>query len=402
MVLSLLACMPLAAGVQGPTPQTGAPQVQHRALPPCQPAPLVAPAGIAPYSAIPAPSWTSLFDGDSGWTGADGVYSIPLSGDERPCAAHATRTFFTFSDTFIGEVNAAGQRLPGTVLVNNTQALLEGGLPEPGQIEFFWDDSSPAAPGPVVVPSTAPGEFFWPQDGLVQDGFLYLYSLRMAPDGGPFGLSIGGVSLLRWPIDGSDPFGTYEQLTTPLQLAESSYGRAVFPNTSEAFAPSPDGFIYVYGLRELPLNKQLVAARVSPGNLPLFGSYRFWTGSSWSGDLASAAPIVDRMSAEFSVSPLSDGRVLLCYQQDDFLGADVTVRIGQGPVGPFGPAVPIYAIPETGGAPDLFAYGAKAHPHLSKPGRLLISYHVNTFDFAQHFADADIYRPRFIELPLVP
>ena len=37
---------------------------------------------------------------------------------------------------------------------------------------------------------------------------------------------------------------------------------------------------------------------------------------------------------------------------------------------------------------------------LSSPKKLLISYHVKTFDFFDHFANADIYRPRFIELPL--
>jgi len=47
-------------------------------------------------------------------------------------------------------------------------------------------------------------------------------------------------------------------------------------------------------------------------------------------------------------------------------------------------------------------YGAKAHPHLSAPGELLISYHVNTFDFWENFSagGVDIYRPRFIKLPL--
>ena len=46
-------------------------------------------------------------------------------------------------------------------------------------------------------------------------------------------------------------------------------------------------------------------------------------------------------------------------------------------------------------------YNAKAHPHLSRPGELLISYNVNTFDFwGDFFRDADIYRPRFIRLKL--
>ena len=33
---------------------------------------------------VPAPEWTELFNRTSGWTGADGVYSIPYSGYDAP------------------------------------------------------------------------------------------------------------------------------------------------------------------------------------------------------------------------------------------------------------------------------------------------------------------------------
>ena len=49
------------------------------------------------------------------------------------------------------------------------------------------------------------------------------------------------------------------------------------------------------------------------------------------------------------------------------------------------------------------AYNAKAHPHLSDPDHLLISYNVNTNiggDFWYHFERGDLYRPRFISFPL--
>ncbi len=52
----------------------------------------------------PAPEWTALFDRDSGWTGADGIYSIPLTGVDVPSGAAKSYTLFVFSDTFIGDV----------------------------------------------------------------------------------------------------------------------------------------------------------------------------------------------------------------------------------------------------------------------------------------------------------
>ncbi len=390
----LLAC---AAAAQATTP--GAPAAEACG---CRPAPLVGPAAIAPYSAVPRDDWTALFDQSSGWTGADGVYSIPLSGDERPCTGRGSRTFFTFSDTFIGEVDEFGKRLPGTVMVNNTQALLDGALPLQESIEFFWKTDGTGAALAMVDADSPAGAFFWPQDGLVVDGVLRLFAMRMVPAATEFGVEIAGVSQLAWTVDAGAPFAAYTQTKTPLKKDLDCYGRAVLPNTEEAHAPFPNGFVYVYGLRELPLNKELLVARVSPQAFDNFTAYRFWDGAGWSADMAAAAPIVPRLSSEFSVSPLADGRFILTYQQDDFLGPDITVRIGTSPIGPFGPAIPVYTIPDTAADPDLFAYGSKAHPHLSRPDRLLISYHLNTFDFADHFEDADIYRPRFVELPLEP
>ena len=71
----------------------------------------------------------------------------------------------------------------------------------------------------------------------------------------------------------------------------------------------------------------------------------------------------------------------------------ITTREGEAPEGPWSEPVAVAKAPEHQG--DIFAYNAKAHPELSRDGRLLISYNVNTSDLAKVVADADIYRPRF-------
>ncbi|HEY9023931.1 MAG TPA: hypothetical protein VIP05_06495, partial [Burkholderiaceae bacterium] len=43
---------------------------------------LAAHADVTPWSAVAAPDWTAMFVRTSGWTGADGVYSFPLDGDD--------------------------------------------------------------------------------------------------------------------------------------------------------------------------------------------------------------------------------------------------------------------------------------------------------------------------------
>ena len=122
-------------------------------------------------------------------------------------------------------------------------------------------------------------------------------------------------------------------------------------------------------------------------------------GRRWSRSIRDAVSIAQRLSSEFSVSPLPDGRYLLAYQLDA-LSQTVAVSYGNGPTGPFGQPIPIYHCPEPDTDPNVYTYNAKAHPHLSNPGELLISYNVNTFDFWENFTNADIYRPRFVRVPL--
>ena len=84
----------------------------------------------------------------------------------------------------------------------------------------------------------------------------------------------------------------------------------------------------------------------------------------------------------------------------DVISADIAVQYGDTPVGPWTAPTTIWTAPEDTLTPNTYVYNAKAHPHLSKPGELLISYNVNTFSFGEHFENSDIYRPRFIKLPL--
>ena len=59
-------------------------------------------------------------------------------------------------------------------------------------------------------------------------------------------------------------------------------------------------------------------------------------------------------------------------------------------------AMPTFLI---GWASESIARFAKAHPALSQPGELLISYNINSFDFSKDIKKfPHLYRPRFIKL----
>src|SRR4249920_3677180 len=56
------------------------------------------------FTAEAAPEWTKLFERTSGWFGADGIFSIPLSGVDKNNNAGNDSTMLLFSDKYIGEV----------------------------------------------------------------------------------------------------------------------------------------------------------------------------------------------------------------------------------------------------------------------------------------------------------
>jgi len=89
------------------------------------------------YSVVPAPEWNDLFKRSHGWFGADGTFSVPLSGIDKNNNVDNDSTLLLFSDTFVGEVKD-GQPLPGYAMVNNSIAYLKGNDPDPKNIRFFY------------------------------------------------------------------------------------------------------------------------------------------------------------------------------------------------------------------------------------------------------------------------
>ena len=362
-------------------------------------------ADVTPWSAVAAPDWTAMFERTSGWTGADGVYSFPLDGnDALGSATAASRTFFTFSDTFVGDVDATGKRV-NEVMVNNTNAILAGNAP--GAITFDVRADAAGKPVSMVVPPQA-GMWIWPNDGLVQDGTIYMTGLRMKTgSGGAFNFATDGMVWLTASASDPVPFGgSYTVTDAPMLYSPAAgsngditFGMAVMPLTRTAHALHPDGYVYVYGVRNDDGDKKLLVARVRQAQLLSAAGYTYWNGRKWVKDITKSAPIADRMASEFSVTPLPDGRYVNVFQLDA-LSTTIAVRYAASPTGPWGDAIPVYKCPDTTIAKQVYTYGAKAHPHLSAAGELLISYHVNSFSFAQNVKNADIYHPRFIRLPL--
>lgn len=368
------------------------------------------------FTVSEAPEWTQLFKRKSGWIGADGIYSIPLNGSEQATTGDSSKTLFIFSDTIYG--NATSKEGEGGFhMINNSYAILDGSEPRADRLRFYENRGADGREKSVFVPDTdiaGKGQYYWLGDGFVnrdQQNRLYIFGYLIRNTGAAvFGFEEIGNSLLTArpaaasPQHIADAFKQVQQQTTPLFLRDAtdgssgSFGAGIFQNTVSAGAPDPDGYVYVYGVKGK--RKELMAGRVKAEEFDHFNAWHYWDGQSWNPDITQAATLTDRVSNELSVTPLPDGRYALIFQIDG-IGREVAMRVGLSPVGPFGPIVELWSCPEVLENKNYYVYNAKAHPHLSKPGELLISYNVNSFDFFDDLKnEPTLYRPRFIRLQL--
>lgn len=357
-----------------------------------------------------ATEWTNLFRRTSGWFGGDGIFTIPLSGVDSAGSEAEGTTMVLFSDSLIGEITDGKLDTP-LVMINNSVALISGVEPKASNISFHWALDKQETPKALFVPNTPNsnlGEYYWLGDGFVNQekgDDIYLFGYRITTtDAEVFNFKEVGNTLIVLPAGSKPPYAQQRQLDTPFYMDgepdnTGSFGAGILVNTEAAGAMRPDGFVYVYGVKGT--KKEVMVARIMPSDIEQFRLWEFWDGSAWQTDMMKAAAIADRASNELSVTPLKDGRYAMVFQTDA-IGANVGLRLSLAPEGPFGPIIPLWdASPDFKDGKHLFSYNAKAHTNLSKPGELLISNNINSFDF---FADMEIrpdfYRPRFIRVKI--
>ena len=359
------------------------------------------------FTAAEAPEWSALLKRDSGWFGGDGIYTIPLNGVRGKLAKARDKVLFIFSDSMIGEIRDYTM-VPGYKMIHNAVAVLTGNKPEPRAIHFDWDKDSKGEPESIFIPKTPQtkkDDYYWLGDGFVNQALgnnIYVFGYRVhnvSTDA--FGFREVGNTLIKIKSGSQAPFTDQKQMDTPFYLSgeggeSGSFGAGIYVNTTGAGAPNPDGYIYVYGIRGMA--KRLMVARIKPIDFEHFDKWVYWDGKSWVSDINKVADVTKDVSNELSLTALPDGRYALIFQVDG-MSTSVGMRIGATPYGPFGPIIKLWDC-----KPDLIkstflVYNAKAHPSLSNPGELLISYNINSTDFINDLkVYPNLYRPRFIRV----
>lgn len=367
------------------------------------------------------PDYTALLSRYNGWAGADGIYTVNLDGKDYDYNRDKTKqnTFFIFSDTIISEVDPITDLRSDVSMVNNTSAILNGGLPDLSKMKFRIPGQGETAniiPNPSI-PATKDGKniYYWLGDTFVIGNHLYVYTLRIDSVNTMWGFEQIGVDLARYDIvDGAVNFGTLTIINDDNNRlcdisnnkAEFYFGGAVFQSTEDAGAINPDGYVYVYGYNDIEnLGRELVVSRVKPEDIEKFDSYEYLDSEgNWVKEVPSTfLYLEDDVAPECSVTQIQSGEnkgKYLFVWSHLTNSATIKASISDTPYTPFQNKNTIYTHDTTltvlGKGNN--TYNAKAHPALSGPDEIIITYNVNGEDC---FKYGDIYRPRFLRLSQV-
>jgi hypothetical protein len=346
---------------------------------------------VAPLTVLSVetmPHLNSVFERTEGWTGADGAYSIKLD---------SSRTLWTFGDTWIGGI-VAGSRVDSKMINNSAawQRLDDSDAP----FQFFWRGSSKQPQS--ILPSDQHGTWFWPADGAILGGKLYIFLHRerrkpaQEPD---FGFTEAGNVLIQVNNPLAKPTAwRMRSKSLPAGKEAIQFGNACLVK---------DDYLYTfcsYPPAQQGLNKHpLTLARIhknKAASMDMAGlQYLCHSGNDdsnahqWLNKLIDPVILFPDAASEMSVCqiPGIDG-FIATYCPDGF-SPDIVVRHAMTPEGPWSQPITIFHCPED--LSKIYVYSAKAHPELSKNrGELVVTYCRNTKFFADQLKQPDIYAPR--------
>jgi hypothetical protein len=340
--------------------------------------------GSAPVVASVTPdtqldqAWREYGDsgGQGSWAGADGTYSVPIPGGHDA---------WLFNDTFLGPVNA-DESLPSTAGFIHNSAVLSS--PRATQIGTFITGGTRQDPqslvGPTNSPPTASGTapyWYWNTDGIVDQGHLYVFEQKNGPTDSPPPFDFGqtGMAIAKFSLPGMH-----------LESVTPTYGGTDVSWGVQLLREGP--WIYIYGVENGSglAGKEVHLARARTGHL--LGPWQFSTGSGWSSDPAASAPLLSDVGSSYGVARV-DGQYVLATT-DSFLNPQIYLYTAPTPAGPFTGGTKIYTPPEASGS--IYTYNVAVHPELTGPGKLVLSYNVNSSNVAELYANINNNRARFI------
>jgi hypothetical protein len=375
--------------------------------------------------AAPHDQWDRAFSRRSGWAGGDVASSFIIPNN---------RVLWVFGDTFVGDVE--NNRRVRATLVNNSIAVhpydpgRPGDAPSPDEMRFYrGPDDESGNPTAWVRPkdrerpdADASTTWYWPTGGGVllpgpQDDYsLALFLILLEKEKGADSIwgfrCVGSAVAIIDNVEDPAPLWKTRVIELPHRIdgngadapsdSEVDWGVASLLEPSTEGAP---GRVFIYGVTsDRSNNRDLVLARSPPDNFEDFEEWEFIGGDGqWRKSPGKASPVARGVAGELSVDKMPGqcgGMHYVMVYSEPLFGNRIFVRIAEKPEGPWSEVKTVFSVSGVQKSETLFTYAAKGHASLSGPGKLLISYIVNSHQFSELANDASIYRPRFITVPI--
>jgi len=267
-------------------------------------------AAVVIESVEPVDTLNEAFRGSSDWRGADSAYSFPIG---------KSRSLWLFGDTVIEEQKsssaetAAESSTPdrlvkstAQIMINNTAAWLDQTALGELSMLFYWKIKNNRAAS-VLTPAQE-GEWYWPGDGIVYDGKLYIFikRVRRAVHPGPEEFQFDWYAddlVCLSPADGDPTQWKCESLSIPEVQGGALFGTACVADKDYMYA-------YCSSIKDAAgLNVHpAIVARVSKAALPHCSTadWQFWSAKSksWVSSQSEATVIFADAAPEMTVSYL--------------------------------------------------------------------------------------------------
>lgn len=339
------------------------------------------------FSAEQWPAADVLFKRDSRWRGADAANSIDLGNG---------RVLWTFGDTFISQEEDPAQRSRlNSVMINNSVAIQTGYDPTHADFQPYWQTTSDDKPASFF---RAVGDvFYWPGGGLLVDGKLLIFLMRVQTADTELHFKIvgWGAVLVDNPQD--------EPSVWRMQFFDFDHAKHDIMVGNGGAIRCGD-WVYVYGANADHADRGAELARFLVTDL-LRGDFsrpQWWNADRccWQNEsqLCGAAPpaIFKPGAPEFSVHCDQKPGKYVALQLETFPVGPIVARTAPCLTGPWSASQEVFR-PEEMAHPEkgLMLYAVKAHPEQQAEG-LAVTYNSNNSNVGWLMGNESRYYPRFV------
>lgn len=320
------------------------------------------------------PEVNNVFRRNSGWAGADGVFSHRIK----------DKIHWYFSDTLVGDVDPITRMRKEFVMVNNTVGVSD--TKEPFKIDFNVKEDKDGKYTSYYVPHKE--GYYWLQDGCVKDGYLYISVIRVKNDPKLWFIVLG-AEMLKVPIvNNLLDYDNYSIIENKGYFHQGetiyTFGVAILDDTSRS------GYYYMFGY-DNQKKRNLYMIRLS--DFEDDSTYEFFTETGWLNEPVGLRSIGEDVSHEMRV--IYDKGYVLSFTRG-CVGTDIVLAFTEELEKGFTEYTTVYQSVEMIKDPTLISYNAKIHT-FPNDNSYYASYNINT-NIIKNLENAETYYPRWIKI----